>query len=73
MAKTTEIWIRCLNCREWIPSQIFFEDSESFDTSALFDDLASCMHCGQLTHSNKENFLAKFDDGTVLGNFSNEE
>lgn len=67
MAKTTEIWIRCLNCREWIPSQIFFDDSESFDTSALFDYLASCWHCGQQTRSNQENFHAKFEDGSVLG------
>ncbi|HBB95795.1 MAG TPA: hypothetical protein DC054_10425 [Blastocatellia bacterium] len=67
MAKTIWISIRCLNCREWLASQIFFSDSESFDTSVLFDYLASCPHCGKLTRSNKENFRAKFEDGVILG------
>jgi hypothetical protein len=67
MAKTILISIRCLNCREWIPSQIFFEDSDSFDTSALFDYLAACPHCGKLTRSNKENFRATFEGGDFLG------
>lgn len=67
MAKTTAIWIRCLNCREWVPAQIPFSDSESFDTSALFSDLAACFHCGELTRSNKENFRATFEDGSFLG------
>jgi hypothetical protein len=68
MAKTIEIWIRCLNCREWLPSQVFFDDSESFDTSVLFGYLASCPHCGKLTRSNEENFRAKFEDGSSFGN-----
>lgn len=67
MGKTIWISIRCLNCREWIPAEVSFEDSESFDTSVLFDYLAACPHCGQLTRSNKENFRAKFEDGVVFG------
>lgn len=70
MAKTIEISIRCLNCREWLPAQVSFPDSESFDTSILFDDLAACFHCGELTRSNKENFRAKFEDGLLLGDWS---
>lgn len=67
MAKTIEISIRCLNCGEWIPSEVDFSDSESFDTSVLFEYLAACPHCGQLTRSNKENFRARFEDGSFLG------
>lgn len=67
MAKTSWIWIRCLNCREWMPAQIPFEDSESFDPDALFEYLSACAQCGELTRSNKENFRAKFEDGTLLG------
>lgn len=44
-----------------------FSDSESFDTSALFEDLAACFHCGKLTRSNQENFRAEFEDGSFIG------
>lgn len=66
-AKTIAISIRCLHCREWIPAQISFEDRESFDAEALFDDLAACFHCGELTRSNQENFRATFEGGEFLG------
>ena len=65
--KTMASSIRCLNCREWIPAQISFEDRESFDAEALFDDLAACFHCGELTRSNKENFRATFEGGEFIG------
>ena len=67
MAKTLWISIRCLNCREWLAAQVAFDDFESFDTAVLFDDLAACPHCGELTRSNAENFRAKFEDGVILG------
>jgi hypothetical protein len=67
MAKTKEISIRCLNCNQWFPSPIFFGDSESFDTSTLFGNLAQCPHCGKMTGCNKENFRARFEDGGFLG------
>lgn len=67
MGKTKEISIRCLHCREWFPSPIFFGDSESFDTATLFGNLAQCPHCGKMTGCNKNNFRARFEDGGSLG------
>lgn len=67
MAKTKEISLRCLHCRQWFPSPIFFGDSESFDTATLFGNLAQCRHCGKMTGCNKENFRATFEDGGFLG------
>jgi hypothetical protein len=67
MSKTESIEIRCQHCRKWFPSPIFFGDSESFDTSALFGNLAQCRHCGKMTGCNKENFRARFEDGGHLG------
>ena len=67
MAKTKEISIRCLNCRQWFPSPIYFGDRESFDTSILFGNIAECPHCGKMTACNTENFRARFDDGGFLG------
>lgn len=67
MGKTKEISIRCLHCREWFPSPIFFGDSESFDTATLFGNLAQCPHCGKMTGCNKNNFRARFKDGGSLG------
>lgn len=67
MSKTTEISIRCLNCQIWFPSPIWFDDSESFDISKLFENLAQCPHCKKMTKSNKKNFRARFEDGGFLG------
>ena len=68
MSKTTEISIRCLHCGKWFPSPIFFEDSESLDTSVLFGNKAQCHHCGKMTDCNAENFRARFEDGGFIGN-----
>jgi hypothetical protein len=67
MSKTVSIEIRCLHCRSWFPSPIFLGDSESFDSSQLFANLAQCPHCLRMTGCNKENFRARFDDGGYLG------
>jgi hypothetical protein len=67
MAKTLEISIRCEHCKQWFPSPIFIGDSESFDTSVLFGNIAQCPHCLKPTGCDKENFRARFDDGGFLG------
>ena len=67
MSITTDISIRCLHCQTWFPSPIWFDDSESFDTSILFANQAQCPHCKKMTGCNKENFLARFKDGGFLG------
>jgi len=67
MAKTLEISIRCLHCKQWFPSPIFFSNSESFDTSTLFNNTTDCPHCKKVTGCNKDNFRAKFEDGGFLG------
>ena len=67
MSKTKSIEIRCQHCREWFPSPIFFADSQSFDTSSLFNNLAQCPHCGRMTGCDKDNFRARFEDGGFKG------
>ncbi len=67
MSKTKSIEIRCEYCHQWLPSPIFFGDSESFDTSILFANRAQCPHCHEMTGCNKENFRVHFDDGGFLG------
>jgi hypothetical protein len=66
-SKTKSIEIRCQHCRKWFPSPIWFGDSEAFDTSMLFNNLAGCPHCGKPTGCDKENFRARFEDGGHLG------
>ncbi len=67
MSKTTEISIRCLHCKTWFPSPIFFGSRESFSTSTLFGNMAQCPNCRKMTGCNKENFRARFEDGGFLG------
>ena len=67
MAKTKEISVRCLHCREWFPSPIFLGDSETFDSNVLFNNRAQCPQCGQMTGCDKNNFRARFEDGGFLG------
>jgi hypothetical protein len=67
MSKTVSIEIRCLHCKSWFRSPIFFGDSESFDSSQLFANRAQCPHCSRMTGCNKENFRARFEDGGHLG------
>ena len=67
MSKTKSIEIRCQHCRAWFPSPIFFEDSDSFDTSMLFDNLARCANCGEMTGCDKDNFRAFFEDDGFRG------
>ncbi|MCJ7508283.1 MAG: hypothetical protein MUO85_06075 [candidate division Zixibacteria bacterium] len=67
MTKTIDISIRCLHCRKWFKSPIWFDTFESFDTSTLFGNQAQCPNCGKMTGCNKENFRARFEDGGFLG------
>jgi hypothetical protein len=63
MSKTIEISIRCLHCRQWFKSPIWFGDSESFDTSTLLQNVTPCPHCKKMTGCDKKNFRARFEDG----------
>ena len=67
MAKTVDISVRCLHCRQWFRSPIWFDDSESFNTSILFANKVQCPHCSKMTGCDKENFKARFEDGGFLG------
>jgi hypothetical protein len=68
MSKTIDISIRCLHCHKTFRSPIWFGDSNSFDTSILFGNLAQCPHCQNMTGCNKDNVCALFEDGGWLGN-----
>jgi hypothetical protein len=67
MSLTQSIHLRCQHCRKWFRSPIFFIDSESFDTTTLFDTRAQCRHCGRLTKCDQDNLNARFKDGAQLG------
>jgi len=67
MAKTIDIQVRCLHCRKWSKSPIWFQDSESFDSASLFANQRQCPKCGEMTGCNKDNFRARFEDGGFLG------
>ncbi len=57
MAEIITCEIRCLhsNCRNWFRSPIQFGGIRPFDSAGLKDNLAQCLHCGQMTGCNKEN------------------
>ncbi len=67
MSKINEISIRCKSCDEWFPSPIFFENTDSFDSSMLYNNRAQCRHCGQMTGCDKENLRVRFEGGGFLG------
>lgn len=66
--KTVSITIKCLNCDNNFPSPIFMGSWKSFSTSTLIGNKAQCPHCKKLTGCNKENFVARFEDGGFIGN-----
>ena len=66
--KTLSITIKCLHCGGKFPSPIFMTLYSSFDTATLFGNSAQCPHCRKMTGCNKENFVARFEDGGFVGN-----
>lgn len=42
--------------------------SSPFSTATLTGNQAQCPHCGKMTGCNKENFVARFEDGGFVGN-----
>lgn len=67
-SRTRSIEVRCLHCRKWFRSPIQFEESGSFDSSAVIANVTNCPHCGRMTGCDKENYRASFDDGGFRGN-----
>lgn len=67
-AETQSITIKCLNCGGKFPSPIFMTPYASFSTATLTGNQAQCPHCAKMTGCNKENFVARFEDGGFVGN-----
>jgi len=67
MSKVNQIDIRCSKCSRWFPSPIIFGDSESFDTSTMYGNLAQCPYCGKMTSCNKENMRVRHEKGGFIG------
>lgn len=67
MSNKKKLQIRCLNCKKWFDSPIFFADLGSFDTATLEGNKVQCQNCGKMTGCNKENMKLSSDDGGFLG------
>jgi hypothetical protein len=69
MAQTKKFEVRCMHedCREWFPTPLYLGNSETFDTSILFQNTTNCPHCGRDTGCDKENFRVLFEDGGFVG------
>jgi hypothetical protein len=67
MSKVLTISVRCGHCQAWIPSPVYFSESETFDTSTLLGNQLQCRSCGELTACNKENMRTRYDGGGFLG------
>jgi len=68
MSKTKSLELRCAFCRRWFPSPLQFPRRRDVNLDILFATVVKCPNCGLDTHADSENFRARFDDGTKLGN-----
>ncbi|TZG41276.1 hypothetical protein FZZ93_01020 [Halomonas eurihalina] len=66
--KTISITIKCLHCGEKFPSPMFMTTRGVFSTATLTGNKAQCHYCNKMTNCNKENFVARFEDGGFIGN-----
>ena len=62
MSKTREIHLRCMRCREFVPTAISFKDRESFDLENLIKRRPPCPRCGEMTSYNKRNICIRGED-----------
>ncbi|SFR77008.1 hypothetical protein SAMN05216203_2917 [Marinobacter daqiaonensis] len=66
--ETVSITIQCLKCGETFPAPILVSPKSKVDSSALAKNMVQCKHCGEMTRCDKENVVARFEDGTSIGN-----
>ena len=63
MSKVKEIHVRCMRCRELVPTSISFEGKASFDMNNLIKNRPPCPRCGEMTSYNKENICIRDESG----------
>lgn len=66
MSKDKEIHVRCMRCRELVPTSINFKDRKSFDMNALIKSRPPCPKCGEMTSYNKENICIRDKTGAFV-------
>ncbi|KKF38835.1 hypothetical protein EYY83_01580 [Hafnia alvei] len=66
-SKTVSITVRCQHCNYKFKSGIWINNRKSFEGSNFFNNLQNCPACGEMTACNKENFIARFEDGGFIG------
>lgn len=63
MSKAKEIHLRCMRCRELVPTSVKFKDRKSFDMNGLIKSRPPCPRCGEMTSYSKENICIQDDKG----------
>jgi ribosomal protein S27AE len=66
VSKAKEIHVRCMRCREWVPTSISFKDSKSFDMSALIKNRPPCPRCGEMTSYGKKSICVRDESGEFV-------
>jgi hypothetical protein len=66
VSEAKEIHLRCMRCRELVPTSINFKDKDSFDMSTLVKNRPPCPRCGETTSYNKANICILDDSGEFV-------
>lgn len=66
MPKAKEIHVRCIRCREWVPTSINFKDGKSFDLDTLIKNRPPCPKCGEMTSYNEKNLCIRDESGEFV-------
>lgn len=66
MSKAKEIHVRCMRCREWVPTSISFKGKKSFDLNELIKNRPPCPRCGEMTSYNIENVCIRDESGDFV-------
>jgi hypothetical protein len=64
--KGKEIHLRCMRCRELVPTAISFKDKKSFDMNALTENRPPCPKCGEMTSYNVKNICIRDESGEFV-------
>ena len=66
MAKPKEIHVRCMRCREWVPTSVTFKGKKGFDLDSLVKNRPPCPRCGEMTSYNRENLCIRDESGDFV-------
>jgi predicted nucleic-acid-binding Zn-ribbon protein len=66
VSKGKEIYVRCVRCREWVPTSISFKDKKSFDLDTLIKNKPPCPRCGEMTSYHEKNLCIRDESGEMV-------